>query len=112
MFMRRLDIHANRESWGRGIAIYIATPGGTEVGDRPPQAAQPLTFVDVVDPDMLPEPSMRLSMPSAQKLMDELWSCGIRPTEGTGSAGSLAATERHLSDMRTIAFGKLELAKP
>lgn len=27
-----------------------------------------------------------------------------RPTEGTGSAGALAATERHLKDMQTIAF--------
>lgn len=31
----------------------------------------------------------------------------LSSTEGTGSAGSLAATERHLADMRTIAFAKL-----
>jgi hypothetical protein len=41
-------------------------------------------------------------------LMDQLWQCGLRPTEGTGSAGSLAATERHLKDMREIAFGLLK----
>lgn len=43
----------------------------------------------------------------AQRLMDELWDCGLRPSEGTGSAGSLAATERHLKDMQTIAMGLL-----
>lgn len=32
----------------------------------------------------------------AQLLMDDLWRCGIRPSEGAGSAGHAAATERHL----------------
>lgn len=45
---------------------------------------------------------------SAQNLMDELWRIGFRPSEGSGSAGSLAATERHLKDMQRIAFRLLE----
>lgn len=40
----------------------------------------------------------------AQHLMDSLWDCGLRPTEGKGSAGALAATEAHLKDMQTLAF--------
>lgn len=40
----------------------------------------------------------------ALKLMDDLWVCGLRPSEGSGSAGALAATERHLGDMRRIVF--------
>jgi hypothetical protein len=47
-------------------------------------------------------PSASLTEIQAQALMDQLWQCGLRPTEGSGSAGSLAATERHLADMRTI----------
>lgn len=31
----------------------------------------------------------------------------MRPTEGTGSASSLAATQAHLADMRRIAFDVL-----
>jgi hypothetical protein len=50
------------------------------------------------------EPTLELDATSSQLLMDELWSCGIRPSEGSGSAGSLAATERHLKDMQKIAF--------
>ncbi len=40
----------------------------------------------------------------AQQFMDSLWSCGFRPTEGSGSAGSLAATQAHLQDMRALVF--------
>lgn len=46
---------------------------------------------------------------AAQQLMDDLWEVGLRPTEGSGSAGSLASTQKHLQDMRTIAFNKLEI---
>lgn len=47
-------------------------------------------------------PTMRINRDCAQAIVDELWALGIRPTEGTGSAGSLAATERHLADMRVL----------
>ncbi len=50
------------------------------------------------------EPTFELSQDVAQQLMDELWNCGLRPTEGTGGAGSLAAVNRHLEDMRTLVF--------
>lgn len=50
------------------------------------------------------DPTFRLESHQAQRLMDGLWECGLRPSEGTGSAGSLAATERHLSDMQRIVF--------
>lgn len=53
-------------------------------------------------------PTLSMQVETAQALMDELWRCGLRPTEGTGSAGSLAATERHLADMRAIAFDLME----
>lgn len=43
----------------------------------------------------------------AQILMDDLWSAGIRPTEGSGSAGSLKAVQNHLADMKKILFHKM-----
>ena len=48
----------------------------------------------------------------AQRLMDELWTAGLRPTQGKQSEGVTAAQGRHLEDMRAIAFAKLEVAKP
>lgn len=50
------------------------------------------------------QPTFSLESDKAQFLMDELWHCGLRPTEGSGSAGSLAATEKHLQDMRALVF--------
>ena len=47
-------------------------------------------------------PTFEITDEEAQCFMDELWRVGFRPTEGTGSAGSLAATEKHLNDMRNI----------
>jgi hypothetical protein len=40
--------------------------------------------------------------------MDALWSIGTRPTEGTGSAGAMAATVKHLEDMRKLVFDMFE----
>lgn len=51
-------------------------------------------------------PSFSLSPEDAQALMDDLWNCGLRPSEGTGSAGALAATQKHLEDMRRLMFEK------
>ena len=41
---------------------------------------------------------------NAQRLMDDLWECGLRPSSGAGSVGQLAATEYHLEDMRKLVF--------
>ncbi len=49
-------------------------------------------------------PTFSLEREMAQSLMDQLWACGLRPSEGSGSAGALAATQRHLEDMRTLVF--------
>lgn len=49
-------------------------------------------------------PSVVMPRGLAQNLMDQLWECGLRPSAGHGSAGQLAATERHLEDMRKLAF--------
>ncbi len=57
------------------------------------------------------DPFMAITMESAQKLMDELWHCGIRPTEGAGSAGAMAAVQRHLEDMRTLVFEEPKVTK-
>ena len=57
------------------------------------------------------KPCCTLDAKHAQHLIDALWNCGLRPTEGTGSAGAMAATQKHLvateshlGDMRKMAF--------
>lgn len=73
--------------------------------------AKPLEFVEVPEGAPL-DPTFSLDRPEAQELMDMLWSCGLRPTQGKGSEGQLGAVERHLADMRAIAFNKLEIKQP
>jgi hypothetical protein len=92
-FGRRIDltfIHRDPEDRGR---LKVAT------------TSFPATFEDESSTF---DPTVTLRIEEAQQLMDELWKCGVRPTEGSGSAGSLAATERHLKDMQAIAFGLLK----
>jgi len=50
-----------------------------------------------------------LSNEQAQQLANDLWECGIRPTQGHGSTGQLEATNKHLQDMRKIVLNKLGL---
>lgn len=95
-------IRAQREFWNDTIAIHMAErkPFGLFV-------AQSATFTEQPE-ELFCEPFFRLRLDDAQRLMNELWDCGLRPSEGTGSAGSLKATEKHLTDMQRIAFMLLE----
>lgn len=53
------------------------------------------------------KPLLSISMEQAQVLMDDLWNAGVRPTEGAGSAGAMRAAERHIADLRAVAFKSL-----
>ncbi len=101
--MMKMKFHARRNIWGDRIELFAYThgPGGERIVARPTQ-------LEAIKPDDgIPDESpswIDLDNDSAQQLMDELWYAGFRPTEGSGSAGSLAATERHLADMRSLVF--------
>ena len=97
-----IEMMARREQWNGGISIYMRqqTVGVGSVIPKPIEWEK-------YDPGYGTSPFLMLGIQQAQQLMDELWQCGLRPTEGTGSAGSLAATERHLNDMQAVAKGLL-----
>lgn len=102
----RMMIYADRQPWrGRSIAVAMCL----EAADGATWAARPIEWERIEEGEERP-PVLELQPEVAQMLMDELWRAGLRPTEGSGSAGSLAATERHLKDMQTIAFGALRKA--
>lgn len=68
--------------------------------------------LDEVKDGIVATPTFSLPPNAAQMLMDELWNCGLRPSEGSGSAGQLASVQKHLEDMRAIAFKKSGVDKP
>ena len=55
------------------------------------------------------QPFLIIEKNEAQLLMNDLWDCGLRPSEGSGSACALAAIQKHLKDMKTIAFQALKI---
>jgi len=98
--INRVECGAVKNPMTRSIDLYLYS--GKSVADQ-------IVFSEANE-GIHHEPTLRLKYGEAQNIMDELWSCGLRPTEGSGSAGSLKATENHLSDMRKIAFEVLEIA--
>lgn len=99
----KLEVRAEKVAYADSVDLLVlqrGVDGVTSVG-------APLVMRPVQPDDFVGEPTLRLGIGAAQLLMDELWRCGLRPSEGTGSAGSLAATERHLKDMRDVALGLL-----
>ncbi|MFZ6875934.1 hypothetical protein ACO0LF_28060 [Undibacterium sp. Di27W] len=93
--------------WSRSIDLRLARRHAGKL-----HTALPLHFQEVPEGQPGP-PALCLQYEDAQQLMDELWNCGLRPHDNTGSPGSsnhinsaaaLAATERHLKDMRDMAF--------
>ena len=95
--MPRRRLLAERTPWGPMIefALVEQTPSGSYYA-----AALPATMSQVAEGDRV-APFCMIDISAAQGLMDDLWRAGLRPSEGTGSAGALAATERHLADLRT-----------
>jgi len=95
---------ANRTPWSKEIQILICEVN--TLNKRVVRYAEPITLKRRENEAESMRPTLSISETSAQRLMDELWDCGLRPTEGSGSAGAMAATQKHLEDMRTLVFKK------
>lgn len=55
-------------------------------------------------------PFMSLDAGDAQRLMDDLYRAGLRPTEAAGSAGAMDAVQKHLAFAQSVAAGALKKA--
>ncbi len=94
-------IHVTSEPLQRAVQIFIA---GKDI-DGKRVIVPKLEWVELSNEDLMVSnfsPTLYLRMENAQALMDDLWKVGFRPSEGTGSAGSLRATENHLKDMQQL----------
>lgn len=104
MTPRVSEIIVAHEPFSRSVAFLLIDHGGP----RPGYVTDLIVTVPPPeDVGLETRPSFRVNEEAAQSLMDGLWRAGLRPTEGSGSAGSLAATQDHLKDMRRIAFQTL-----
>jgi hypothetical protein len=91
-----LSLHAMRQTNDPSKVVIIHSPK-EEVVDRNEMHCspdfKPLLIIDRRDPGLT-------------DLMDSLWALGIRPSD-IGTPGHLAATQKHLEDMRKLAFHPL-----
>lgn len=105
--MSALKFYLRREPMLDELGLYIRTRS-SPFSDEPPAnlAARPIEFEKPKDAEfgVWRPPTLSMRMEDAQQLIDELWQVGLRPTEGSGSAGALAATQRHLKDLQHLVF--------
>ena len=99
MFLQDYKIRARRavEFFNDSIEIYIfhrPDPGG------PARVLTDLTFTEVQPQTALNQETIQLPGEVAQQLMDSLWDCGVRPSEGNGSAGAMKAAQDHIKDLQ------------
>ena len=100
--MNELKLRARLANWGEHIELVVF--GINENGERCVASNIDYKASNIADSPM---PSFDIDKGAAQALMDDLWQAGLRPSEGSGSAGSLLATQKHLEDMRKIVFDQL-----
>lgn len=86
-----IEIRAEKEPWSGKVELLVLR----REGDRVIATADDVVMSDL-EPGARPRSTISLDGHMAQMLMDDLWRCGIRPSEGSGSAGQLAATQKHL----------------
>lgn len=104
-----IEIRAFQEPpLGYGVQIYIA---GKNFTNECRVYVPSLKFVEIPEVGEYVNPTFSISpfrSNTLQVLIDDLWNIGVRPTEGTGSAGAMTATQEHLKDMQKIAFDLLK----
>lgn len=100
-----IEIRCENEVWNLNtVAVHLWR--SQSVGKRSLEIALPLKWKKLTEEESgcRHEPALRLQPDEAQQLMDQLWMAGLRPAEGAGSAGQMAATQKHLEDLRTLVF--------
>lgn len=95
-----MEIRVDKSFLSEAINVYVLDRGS----DHRASLAVSMTMEKMKEGAMFPQPTFSIERREAQALMDELWQCGLRPSEGTGSAGAFAAQGKHLQDMRQLVF--------
>lgn len=82
---------AERSGAARCINIYAPCDRGCVVPT--------LRFEEVEEGDVMPA-FLSLDFKEAQMIMDEMFACGVRPSQGGDSAGVVEAQKAHIADLQ------------
>lgn len=103
----RVWLSAVMSPWRHNLDIRLGMV--VDGAERRIAVAQPLTFVEEKNEGQEVAPFLSLYPDDWQTLMDEMWRAGVRPSSGAGTATEAGALERHLADMRKLAFHALKV---
>lgn len=112
MKYKKTMIFVERANFGRSIDIHMAIDHQDGfISFFEPPILQKIPQEDSFQVET--RPFLSLGMEAGQKLIDELWNAGLRPTQSGQSHGQAEATGRHLNDMRAMVakLAKVELPK-
>ena len=98
------EIRAARKPWGDGFDFLVMERSWDRNNPNATKRVVTAMTVSDVAPGSFYEPTLSMPDDAAQQLMDNLWAAGLRPSDAKESAGALAATTRHLEDMRRLVF--------
>jgi hypothetical protein len=105
-YSHRLEIQPQYNAWSQSVEFYILV---LDHSGKPVGRVADLIVKDFETFASPSDPSFSLQPQKAQELADRLWQAGFQPAAANGSAGQLAAVNKHLEDMRTIAFSTLDI---
>ena len=60
----------------------------------------PISMVPVESRYAIPNPTMKLDEDEIQRVMDDLWNAGIRPSHAGSASDVIEAKDAHIADMR------------
>jgi len=98
--MSEFKIRCQAEPWMDEVSFALFVDGSPVTVEK----------IEPIKTGMRIVPFATLTLLDAQKLFNELWQIGLRPTDDIGSVGELRATKGHLEDMRKIVADKLKVA--
>jgi len=105
----KIEIGIESVRWGGGD-VLVALRGVTPLPNS--TLAYWVTGLEMEEYDMKDgcrnSSLFRLGYNDAERLMDDLWAAGVRPSNNVGNEGALSATKNHLEDMRKLVFDKGE----
>jgi hypothetical protein len=110
---KRLAVH--RRPWGRDTEFYLIDDrpdGGRSVPHLMQQIGDTTSWEPQQEGFAYAAPSFSIVDENVQELFDMLWAGGFRPREYINEASRIDAVNRHLEDMRTIAFDRLKVSAP